>query len=221
MVGGSRAFWHVVFVGVTGVPLFMTTYYYYQLLTQLGLLLVAPIGVFLTGQIFFMIWLGKHPNPAVRTAGRAFGTVVMYLALFEALLLTVLVFYVLGGGETTGGPGGFAADFVIGATYLSMFVFGATGLAPAIGSDTFAGKLVGWSYLLVALVPPFWLVFSQEAAVRAFAATRPGTLLMLALAYYAAMSVLGMGLIAGWAPAHPGGHPGDKGRREEATGDPH
>jgi len=216
MIGSSRAFWHVVFVGAVGVPTFMTTYYYHQLLTQLGLLLVLPIAVFLAGQVFLMVWLGKHSNPTIRSAGRAFGTVLMYLALFEALLLIVLVFYVLGGGTTTGGPGGFAADFVIGATYLSMFVYGATGFAPAMGADTLTGKLMGCSYCLVALVPPFWLVFFQEAALRGFAASRPGTLLMLALAYYAVMSVNGMGLMTGWSPANPRG----KGKAGTADGDP-
>ncbi|MHA1535963.1 MAG: hypothetical protein ACTSUD_00270 [Alphaproteobacteria bacterium] len=215
MTGSRRAFWHLVFVGATGVPTFMTTYYYYQLMTQLGLLLALPLVLFLVGQICLLIWLGKHPNLTVRTIGQAFGTVFMYLALFEGLLLIVLVFYVLGGGQSAGGPGAFAADFVIGATYLSMMVYGAMGLGPLLSAETIAGKLAAWGYLLVALVPPFWLVFFQEEAIRAFAATRPGTLLMSALAYYALMSVVGMGMMTGWAPAHPG----RKARSKEAASD--
>ena len=41
----SRPFWHMVFVGATGVTTYMTTYYYYQLLTQLGLLLGCDGGL--------------------------------------------------------------------------------------------------------------------------------------------------------------------------------
>ncbi len=194
--GNSRAFWHMVFVSATGVPTFMTTYYYYQLLTQIGLLMAVPIGFFLTGQFCLGFWLLKHPNPTLRTAGKAFESVLMYLALFEGLILTVLVFYLLG-GETTGGPAAFAADFVIGATYLSMFVYGAFGLPLAFFSERVLGKLAGGLYGFVVLVPPFWLVFFKEDLIRAIAATHSGSLLLGALAYYMAMSVIGMWLFVG------------------------
>ena len=194
--GNSRAFWHMVFVSATGVPTFMTTYYYYQLLTQIGLLLAVPIGFFLTGQFCLGFWLLKHPNPTFRTAGKAFESVLMYLALFEGLILTVLVFYLLG-GETTGGPAAFAADFVIGATYLSMFIYGAVGVPNVLVAERLVGKLACYLYGFVALVPPFWLVFFQEAAIRTFVATHSGTLLLLALSYYMAMSAIGMWLMLG------------------------
>ncbi len=195
--GNSRPFWHVVFVGAVGVPTFMTTYYYYQLLTQIGLLLVIPIGFFLAGQILLIIWLMKHSNPILRTAGEAAGGVMQYLALFEGLILTVLVFYVLGGGETTGGPGGFAADFVIGTTYLSMFIYGATGAPLAFACERWAGRIASGLYGFVALVPPFWLVFFKEDLIRSIAATHAGSLLLAALVYYMVMSVIGMWLIVG------------------------
>lgn len=195
--GNWRPFWHMVFVGFTGVPTFMTTYYFYQLQTQLGMVLVIPIAAFVAAQIFLLVWLGKHPNPTVRAIGEAAGAVFMYLALFQGLMLTVLVFYLLGGGETSSGPGGFYADFVIGTTYLSMFIYGATGATMVIGAERWLTRLVSLAYTLIALVPPFWLVFFREAELRAFAAADPGGLVLIALAYYVAMSVIGMWLFTG------------------------
>lgn len=199
--GNSRPFWHMVFVGAVGVPTFLTTYYYHQLLTQIGLLLVIPIGFFIAGQIALLLWLSKHPNPMLRAAGQAAGTVFQYLALFQGLILTVLVFYVLGGGATSGGAGGgrgaFAADFVIGATWLSMFIYGATGVPLAFFTTRLAGKIAGGLYLFTALAPPFWLVLFEEDTIRAYAAANAGSLLLMALAYYMAMSVIGMWLMVG------------------------
>ena len=200
MFGNSRAFWHVVFVGAVGVPTFMTTYYYHQLLTQIGLLLVIPIAFFIAGQILLIVWLSKHSNPILRTAGEAAGAVTQYLALFEALILTVLVFYVLGGGETAGGRGAFTADFVIGATYLSMFIYGAMAIPLACFSEQLWAKAAGALYGLVVLAPPFWLVFFKEDMIRAYAATNAGTLMLAALACYMALSVIGMGLFMATLP---------------------
>ena len=187
----------MVFVGAVGVPTFMTTYYYYELLTQIGLLLVIPIAFFLAGQVALILWLLNHRNPVLRTAGEAFGAVTQYLGLFEGLILTVLVFYLLGGAESTSGPGGFTADFIIGTTYLSMFIYGAVGLPLAFWSERLVGKLAAAVYAFIALVPPFWLVFFEEKTIRAHAATDAGGLLLAALAFYMAMSVIGMWLFIG------------------------
>lgn len=188
---GTRAFWHLVFVGATGVPTYMTVHYYYELQTQIGLLLVLPIGVFLALQVTAILWLQRQENPTLAFIGRTFGTTMQYLALFEGLVLTVLVFYVLGGGDTSGDRAQFYADLVIGSLWLSMFIYGATGLAPIVSYRWF-GRLMGTLYTFVAIVPPFWLTMFHEQAILAFAAQRPGILVLLALSYFVAMSIVGM-----------------------------
>lgn len=203
----SRAFWHLVFVGLTGVPTFMTTYYYYQLLTQIGLLLVLPIGAFIAGQIWLILWLRKQDNPTLAAIGRAFGVAFQYLALFQALMLTVFVFYVLGGGETAGGRNAFLADFVIGSLYLSVFIYGATGLALFFGPDNFGPRIAGSVYAAIAIGPPLWLSLAEEPAIREAAASQPGVLVLAILGYYLVMSVLGMWLLVGHGSG-PSGDPG-------------
>ncbi len=196
----GRAIAGLVFTGATGVATAFTSLYWYFLMQKVGVLLVLPIGAFIALQVFFIVRLEKSADPTVKAIGRAFGTAMMYLALFEGLVFTVLVIWavsLLFGYDQPASRAAYVGDFILGTGYLSCFIYGATGLGALTAAESIGRRIAGGLYSLVAIGLPLALLIGWESTVDAWAREWPGALILIALAYFMAGSFLGMWLLLG------------------------
>lgn len=196
----GRAIAGLLFTSATGVATAFTTLYWYYLMQRVGLLLVLPVAAFIALQIFLIVRLQKSASPAVQAFGRGFGTAMMYLALFEGLIFTVLVIWVVSiafGYDQPSSRAAYATDFILGAGYLSCFIYGATGLTTLAGGDGGGRRIAAGLYGLVTIAVPLALLIGWESGLTAWGRERPGALVLLGLAYFLAASVIGMWLLQG------------------------
>ena len=196
----GRAIAGLFFAAATGVVTAYATLYWYALMQTLGLLLVVPVGLVVAGQIFLIVRLENSADPMVSAIGKGFGTAMMYLSLFEGLLFTVLVLWVVSvvfGYDRPPSRAAFAAGFILSAGYLSCFIYGATGLAAMAGASGTGQRIAGGVYALAAIGFPLALLIGWESALTAWGRARPGLLLLVGLAYLVAGSIAGMGVLLG------------------------
>lgn len=190
----------LLFASATGVASVYTTLYWYYLMQMLGVLLVLPVAAFVALQVFLVLRLEGSADPLVQAIGRGFGAALMYLALFEALVFTVLVIWAISllfGDDPPASRAAFTADFVLAAGYLSCFIYGGTGLTVLIGEDKLGQRIAGALYALVTIGVPVTLLIGWETALTAWARANPGDLLLYGLAYLLAGSVVGMWMFVG------------------------
>jgi hypothetical protein len=193
-------------LGGTGLFGFVNLHYFYVFMAQMGLLFVPVIGVFVGAEIFLILWLQKHKNPAVARAGGYIGDALAYTALFQGVLFTTLVLWGLSvmfgfGGDAPQTRAEFLTDFMIGAGYLSAFIFGATGLTIVFAPHGGLVKLLGAFYAVATIaIPVYGLVF-QADALRAAGASSAAPVALGIVVYLMIGSIAGMMLMM---PTGPG-----------------
>lgn len=213
-------------IGAPGAFGFVTLNYFYVVMTQVALLLVPIVGLFVAAEILLLVWLGKHGNPRVAAAGKVIGNVLVYTLLFQGIFFTTVVLWAvsIGFGFGPDGPqsrAAFLGDFLIGAGYLSAFILGATGLT-ALMTEGILRKLLAALYATVTIGLPVALLIFAEAEMRAIALSRPGVFALSVVTYLMAASVAGMALLLpdGPGPTKGGKKGGAKTGRTKMGADP-
>lgn len=118
-------------IGATGFYGTVLLNYSFELMQEFALLLVIPIGFWVGGWVFLILRLQRSENIVIRSLGEALGAAMTFTALFQGILYTVLVFmvvgYTAGGAELPESRTIFVQDFLFGAGYITVLVFGASG----------------------------------------------------------------------------------------------
>ena len=80
-------------IGSTGYFGYVVLNYFYFLMQQLALLFVPLVGLFVAAEIFLIVRLEKHGNPAVARIGKIIGARSTYTLLFQGILFTTVVLW--------------------------------------------------------------------------------------------------------------------------------
>lgn len=179
---------------------------WYRLQTDLGLALCVPFAGVVAAELFFLSKLTKDPNPRVRKLGRGLTTAFQYTALFQGLVMTATVIWmiaIVAGNATAPTSENFAEDFVIGVGYVSCFVYGATGLTVLTGASRALHRWAGTLFALATIALPIVATTAYGDELREACAENPNAALAVTLGYFLIASIAGMGLMEWLAPSAP------------------
>ncbi len=154
-------------VTVTGFYGTVLLNYTFEILQQFALLLVVAVGFWVGGLLFLIQFLTNQTNPVLRVIGEILSGMMMYTALFQGVLYTALVFMVVG---TVGGFGDFADsadqmvyDMVFGMSYLSVLIYGSTGIVIAVTYYRPRTRILGIALGLINTgITLFFLLFQAD-----------------------------------------------------------
>lgn len=126
-----RLFWLFFLGSVLSGIAYAMPWTFYRVLSNFGLLLVVPIGLWIAGNIFLILKLSNSRTPWIAAAGQMLGAVWFYTALLQGVIYCVLVFMAISvsfdGAETIPATrAAFIHDLIVGTAYLSCFVYGAS-----------------------------------------------------------------------------------------------
>jgi len=145
-------------IGATGFYGVVLLNYTFEIIEQFALLLVIVVGFWVGGWLFLILRLQKSESAVSRSIGEALGTAMVYTALFQGILYTVLVFmvigYTVGGAELPENRAIFVQDFLFGAGYLSAMIFGAAGATVIFTYYRTRTRLLAAAYATIGVVVP-------------------------------------------------------------------
>ncbi len=200
----TRFFLMAPAVGASGFYAALLLNHALELLTQFALLLVVAIGLWVFAWLLVIQRLQASKHPLLKRLGELLGAGFVYTAIFQGLIYSVLVFWVIGTltgqGELPEHQVQVLQEFILASGYLSMLFFGGTGATICCLYHRPHKKGLGLFLALLGLGLPPSLFFAFTRSWPDWVQTAPQASLFWVLSYYMLFSILSMSVLAGSPP---------------------